>query len=166
MSWDYYEPKFEYEADFQDLGGPWAGHKYFAYDLVRNVSLRRIVELGTEKGTSFFSFCQGVKDGGLDIELNAIDTWKGDQHTGPYDESVFLRFIEIKNAHYSGLNINLLKRTFDDALDDFENHSIDLLHIDGTHAYEAVKHDFESWFNKVKDGGIILFHDVAEKRRF
>jgi len=62
MEWKYYKPKFEYEEIFQDTGWPWAGHKYFAYDLIRNVQPKVVVELGTHKGTSLWSFCQAVKD--------------------------------------------------------------------------------------------------------
>src|SRR4030042_2286311 len=163
MNWKYYYPKFEYEEKFQDLKWSWAGHKYFAYDLVCNTKPMRIVELGTHMGTSFFSFCQAAKDGKLKTELNAVDTWKGDEHAGFYNESVFEKVKEIKKSFYGDLNINLIRKTFDAALADFEDKSIDILHIDGLHTYEAVKHDFDSWFGKVKKNGIIILHDVTEK---
>ena len=51
--------------------------------------------------------------------------------------------------------------TFNEAVEQFEDKSIDVLHIDGSHHYNDVKWDFETWFSKVKDDGIIMLHDVS-----
>jgi hypothetical protein len=118
------------------------------------------VELGTHKGTSFFAFCQAAKDGELKTKLYAIDTWKGDEHAGFYGEEIFQEVTEIKDKFYGNCDINLSRKTFDEALQDFNDESIDILHIDGLHTYEAVKHDFENWLPKVKKDGIVLLHDV------
>ena len=54
---------------------------------------------------------------------------------------------------------------FEEALQRFEDGSVDLLHIDGSHEYESVKKDFESWFPKVKKGGKTLVHDILVERK-
>lgn len=165
MEWKYHKPDFEYEKRLTLSASTvaWAGHVFFAYDLVMNLRPRRIVELGTHSGQSFFSFCQADKDAGLGIELYAVDTWKGDEHSGFY-ESVRNELNETKKAYYDAQKITFLRMTFDEAVHAFNEESIDVLHIDGLHAYEAVKHDIETWLEKVSNDGIILLHDIIEKR--
>lgn len=162
MNWHYCEPHFEYEALFDDAGWPWVGHKCFAYDLLANVKPKTVVELGTQYGTSLWSFVQAAKDNALDTEFFVVDTWQGDAHSGLYGEEVFEKVTAIKRSFYSSgsFKINFLRKTFNEALADFKNNSIDLLHIDGLHSYEAVHHDFEAWLQKMKKDGIILFHDI------
>lgn len=161
--WKFYNPIFEYEKMYDDLGGPWAGHKYFGYDLVRNYKPKKIVELGTHLGCSVFSFAQAVYDGKLTTQLDAIDTWQGDEHSSLYGENIFQRVNEIKKTCYPNTEINFIRKTFDDAVKDYTDNSIDLLHIDGLHTFGAVKHDYETWFPKVKKNGLILLHDSYVK---
>jgi predicted O-methyltransferase YrrM len=39
---------------------------------------------------------------------------------------------------------------------------LDLLFIDGDHSFEGVARDFESYRHMVRDGGIVVFHDIVE----
>lgn len=160
----YENVKFDYEGRIVDFYSPWAGHKFFAYDFIRNIRPGVVVELGTYKGMSFYTFCQAVKDARYDASLYAIDTWQGDEQGGFYEEDIFKIVQEIKEASYGSLKIKLLRERFNDAVGEFEDDSIDLLHIDGLHTYEAVKHDFETWFGKVKKKGVIFFHDICAVR--
>jgi hypothetical protein len=40
--------------------------------------------------------------------------------------------------------------------------SIDLIFIDGDHTYEGCKRDIIAWMPKLKDNGVMLFHDCDE----
>ncbi len=161
--WEIGEPHFEADQKCPMYRSwPWNGHRRFAYDLIRFVKPERIVELGTYWGTSFFAFCQAVKDFNLATECVAIDTWEGDEHTGKYDSEAFETFCQIKKQLFSNINIRPLKMRFDDALNHIDDGSVDLLHIDGCHEYDAIKKDFESWLPKLTKNAIVLFHDVAD----
>jgi hypothetical protein len=166
MIWHYFHPTFDYEADFDfvDKQSGWVGHKFFVYDLIRNLQPKKIVELGTHYGTSFFAMCQAVKDKKYLASLFAVDTWKGDKHAGFYDETPIRTVKKVIREKYAKQKTKLLRMTFDEAVKKFSDNSIDLLHIDGLHTYRAVKHDFDTWLPKVKPNGIILFHDVYEKK--
>ena len=54
----------------------------------------------------------------------------------------------------------LLRATFDDSVGGFEDGSIDLLHLDGLHHYTAVRHDFETWRQKLSDRAVVMLHDT------
>lgn len=118
------------------------------------------MELGTHLGESYFAFCQAIVESGTICQAYAVDTWQGDIHTGAYGDEVFREVDEYNRQLYSGFS-HLMKMLFDEAAAQFEAESIDLLHIDGIHTYEAVRHDFDAWWPKMRPGGIVLLHDTA-----
>ncbi len=140
------------------FGGAWSMHLPFAWDLIRELQPRSFVELGVYNGESYFTFCQSVEENGLSTLCYGIDTWRGDIHMGSYGPELG-REVETYNVRYSGFS-KLLKMTFNEALAQFPDASIDLLHIDGSHRYEDVKEDFEKWLPKLSDRGVVLLHDV------
>jgi Methyltransferase domain len=162
--WEITYPNFEYTELFKDNATPWAGHKCFGYNLIKNLQPGLVVELGSWKGTSFYSFCQAAKDYKLNSRLVAIDTWQGDTQAGMFGDEVFNHFKQLLSKCYGGVNANFLRKTFDEAVNEFADQSIDVLHIDGFHTYDAVSYDFNTWKGKVKKTGVILFHDIKEQK--
>jgi hypothetical protein len=140
----------------------WVGHIPFAFWLIEALRPSVFVELGTHYGNSYFGFCQGVEKIALNTCCYAVDTWRGDDHAGHYGEEVFEQVSRHNQANYAGFS-TLIRSTFDEALDHFEDGTVDLLHIDGLHSYEAVRHDFESWLPKLSERAVVLFHDTNVK---
>jgi predicted O-methyltransferase YrrM len=140
----------------------WIEHGSFASTIIDVLRPSRLVELGTHHGYSYFAFCEAIARLGLPTTAVAVDSWEGDEHAGFYGEHVY-RSVSRINEEYSGFST--LKRSyFDAALPDFEDGSIDLLHIDGRHRYEDVLHEFTSWLPKMSPRGVMLFHDTNEFR--
>ena len=137
----------------------WQQHVPFAFWLTEILKPSCIVELGTYKGDSYLAFCQAVSALNLATRCYAVDTWRGDQHTGQYDDNVYEELAAYHNVAYGSFS-QLLRMTFDEAAANFADNSIDLLHIDGSHTYEAVKHDFETWRGKLSDRAVVLFHNI------
>jgi hypothetical protein len=142
----------------------WLQHGPFAFWLIGALRPRRVVELGTHNGYSYSAFCQAVKALGLPTECFAIDTWAGDQHAGRYSDEIYDEFKAYHDARYGGFS-RLVRKRFDEAVVDFEDGSIDLLHVDGRHFYEDAKEDFELWESKLSDRAVVLFHDTCVRQR-
>ena len=140
----------------------WLGHAPFMKFIFREFKPKVFVELGTHNGFSYFVGCQSIVECGLDCKAFAVDHWIGDAQAGFFDEDIYSEVIAT-NQEYSGFS-TLLRMSFSDALPLFENHSVDLLHIDGFHSYESVSEDFNTWLEKMSDNGIVLLHDIHVRR--
>ena len=141
----------------------WQGHIPFAFWCIDALKPKVLVELGTHKGDSYLAFCQAVKDMSLDTKCYAIDSWEGDEHIGQYKNSVYSDLLSYHDERYGDFSV-LIRSYFDEAVSRFEDHSIDLLHIDGLHTYDAVKSDFEAYKNKLSNRSIVLFHDISVRQ--
>lgn len=130
----------------------WSGHMKFAEWLMEYKKPEVVVELGVDYGFSTCCFAlSGIGD------IYAIDWFKGDEYTGYRDNykhvKDHLEILGFKNVH-------LICKSFDDALIDWKL-SIDILHIDGFHTYDAIKNDYTKWVNHLNDGGVVLMHDTC-----
>jgi hypothetical protein len=154
------------QSIFSDIRHPvrsaWGEHIPFLFGLMTLLRPRRYVELGVHTGGSFFAACQAVRSFQTNTRCVAVDNWIGEDHAGMHDAGLFEEFRATLEEY--GDFAGYIRADFDEAVRNFEDGSIDLLHIDGFHTMEAVRNDFETWVGKMSSRGVILFHDVNEFR--
>lgn len=55
----------------------------------------------------------------------------------------------------------VLKMSSSEAVEQFDDASLDFVFLDGDHSYEGLKQDIELWLPKVKPGGYLCGHDYT-----
>lgn len=121
-----------------------------------NVKEMSIVEIGSYVGDSSEIFAKNFKT------VTCIDPW-----VNGYDENdsaSYMRPMGIVEDQFDELckkylNITKIKDTSLNAVKQFEDDSIDVVYIDGLHAYEGVSADIKAWLPKIKAGGYLSGHD-------
>lgn len=129
----------------------WKDHITFAQWIVKRKNPEVIVDLGVDWGYS--TFCFALPKIGT---VYGIDSFEGDDHAGIRNT---YNYVLDRQRELKLENISFIKGYFDEVAKNW-NKPIDILHIDGFHTYQAVKHDYKTWSKFVKDDGIILFHDT------
>jgi predicted O-methyltransferase YrrM len=139
----------------------WFNHQA-AYDyLLANMPKDgTFVELGAWLGKSSSYLCD--KATGQNIFI--VDTWKGSPneltttHKLATKQDIYKLFVE----NMGDRKYTAIKATSKAAARKFKAESLDVVFIDLTHTYEAVKEDIKLWLPKVKKGGYIAGDDYHE----
>ncbi len=118
-----------------------------------------IVEIGSWKGRSTIYLSTGSAAG------NRASVYAVDPHSGFVEDklkrqgSTFEEFN--KNVASAGAAdiVKPIKTSSEEAAGMFTE-PCELIFIDGSHEYQSVMKDFDLWFPKLIDGGIMAFHDT------
>jgi len=129
---------------------------------------RTVVEIGSWLGHSAIALAQGASAGGhlAGVRIYCVDHWRGSPQTGCVDDPLELydRFWQhITEASLTRFVVPIFEHSVP-ASNLFNQRPIDLLYIDGDHAYAAVQADLRSWVPHVRPGGTICGDDYLEVR--
>ena len=130
------------------------------YNLAKNCKGGVIVEIGSWKAKSTVWIGNGSKEGNK-VKIYAIDPHTGSSEHQKENKKIwtFEEFLKnIKVQKLDDLIIPIVK-TSEEAAKNFDQ-PVGFIFIDGAHEYEFVKLDFDLWFPKVINGGVMAFHDT------
>ena len=132
------------------------------YTMVRKLEPKRIGEIGTFRGGTFYLWCKAARS---EATLISIDL-PGGPFGGGYSQSRIsfyerfsqpgqtLHFLQA-DSHSEGTS-----RMVEEIL---AGNFLDFLFVDGDHTYTGVRRDFELYKPLVRQGGIVAFHDILPR---
>ena len=122
--------------------------------VMADMGLLKAVEVGTRYGASAKMWMETIPD----LDLTCIDPYRAYGRVSQRrQDQVYEGAIE--NAQTYGFVLYRCPSL--DAVDEWEDDSLDWVNIDGDHRFDAAVRDIIQWAPKVRDGGLVLVHDYC-----
>lgn len=145
------------------------------YDTIREIKPKLCVEIGVFGGSSFFPQALALKHNNKGL-IVGIDPWNTQTAIEEMEskenkdwwsqvdlDGIYNGFIS-KISTYGVENFcKIYKEKSENCVKNFQDFSIDVLHIDGNHAEKLAYQDSVQYYPKVKIGGYIFFDDTTWK---
>jgi len=111
------------------------------------------VEVGSLFGDSAELWCSVNPQ----LKLTCVDPYGN--YFGRRRQSEHDAVYQATRERLSKFNVTMVRKTSFDAVGDFQNGSLDFVHIDADHSFDGVIVDLVTWAPKVRKGGLIFLHD-------
>ena len=122
----------------------------------------QVVEIGSWTGGSSEIIAKKLKDG----VLYCVDTW---DYNGCHAHPKLIELAEGRDI-FTEFNKRMrkyhpitIKAKSLDAVNGFEDKSVDMVFLDGDHSYSGLMADLNAWVPKIKVKGIICGHDYGRE---
>jgi predicted O-methyltransferase YrrM len=121
-------------------------------------------EIGVYNGDSAIDLMKFL----VDCRIYLIDPWRHlpeeeYPEAANYPDEVMEARYQLVTKLIKPYNAVTVRKRSCEAINDFEDNSLDFVYIDANHKYEAIKFDVENWHKKVRPGGIVSGHDFCWK---
>ena len=126
--------------------------------LFNELGFKNGVEIGVYKG----EFSE-VLAKGFNGNLYSIDPWRlyKDYGNSRGQKRLDEQYRQTQERLSKYPNSKIIRKTSMEALEDFEDGSLDFVYIDGNHQFAYVAEDVYHWAIKLRKGGILCGHDYA-----
>jgi predicted O-methyltransferase YrrM len=114
-----------------------------------------IAEVGVAFGDNAMDVYAGLKPAEFHLVDRWNDDWAGIRTAAEgivYTGTQMKQFVEEQLGHLPG--VRLVQAYSQAAVGMYADHYFDLVYIDGDHSYEGCLADLNSWYSKVRPGGI------------
>lgn len=121
---------------------------------------------GVEVGVAAGNYSETIAIANPQMKIYGIDPWESHDGYVSYNQNslnTLHRRARRRLDKYP--NYKILKTYSADALDDFQDNSIDFVYIDANHQDPYITQDIENWVKKIKPGGIISGHDYIRLKK-
>lgn len=121
--------------------------------MMRDLEYRVGVEIGTRHGASAQLWCENVPG----LKLTCIDPYSvyRPRRSQEKQDDVY----EEAKTTLAPFDVTFLRESSIKVADQFDDESLDFVHIDGDHTFDVVMQDIIFYVPKVHKGGMILIHD-------
>jgi len=121
-------------------------------ELFKDVGFTLGAEVGVRKGEYTRILC----DANPELKMFCIDPYTAYNRVSNDRQARYFRNAE---RRLRGCNVEFIKKTSMDALEDIQDRTLDFVYIDGRHEFDFIMPDIIFWSRKVKRGGIVSGHD-------
>ena len=115
---------------------------------------KKIVEFGILEGFSLQSFLDNRNQ---DCHIEAYDIFEDFNGNGACYHDITSKFGNVKN-------LTIAKKDFYQSFNSFDDHSIDILHVDIANNGDVLEFVLNCYVNKIRKGGIIIFEGGSVER--
>jgi SAM-dependent methyltransferase len=152
------------EHFYQKIGEDWFTYPNLYKKMVgNNNNGSHFVEVGVWKGRSTSFMAVEIINSNKNIKFDCVDTWEGSVEHQNYDIISEKKLFDVFSENIEPVShiINPIRMKSLEAVNLYDDESLDFVFIDASHEYEDVKNDILAWLPKVKEGGFIGGHDYS-----
>lgn len=162
---DYFSVKYGVDISQSHIEIPNVGR----LDLIRWIRELEFTR-GLEVGVAYGEFSKLLVEGNPQMKLYGVDPYVGYRGYGDYvRESTFNNMMghahHVLDPYVDKDRFEFVRKYSMDAIEDFENNTLDFVYIDGNHQAPYVGQDITAWWKKVSPGGILAGHDYSRIKR-
>lgn len=122
--------------------------------VMKDMEVRKGAEIGVRYGASAKLWRETIPE----LDLTCIDPYVAYHRVGQDRQDLIFDGAK-ENAEKYGFT--LLRIHSLEAVQRFEDGSLDFVHIDGNHTFDHCVRDIIEWVPKVRKGGLVLIHDYC-----